>query len=60
MDWAAPFEGMAVARRLDPELEVFPIGDSGQPVTATGNVPLLPRYSLDQRPSMTAFVISEG
>ncbi len=60
MAWAAPFGGMAVARRLDPEAEVFLIGDSGQPGTATGSPPVLPRDSLDQRPPMTGFVIAGG
>jgi len=38
VDWAAPFGVMAVARRLDPEIEVFLISDSGGSVTATGNM----------------------
>lgn len=60
VDWAAPYGVMAVARRMDPEIDVFLVGDSGQPVTATGNLPLQPRYALDQRPTMTAFVIPGG
>jgi transcriptional regulator GlxA family with amidase domain len=60
VDWAAPFGVMAVARRLDPEIDVFLIGDSGVQITATGNLKVMPRYSLDQNPSMTAFVIPGG
>jgi transcriptional regulator GlxA family with amidase domain len=60
VDWAAPFGVMAVARRLDPEIDVFLISDSGSPVVATGHMLVTPRYALDHRPSMTAFVIPGG
>lgn len=60
VDWAAPFGVMAVGRRLDPEIEVFLISDSGGPVTATGNMTVTARYGLDHRPSMSAFVIPGG
>ncbi|MGH3322503.1 MAG: DJ-1/PfpI family protein [Streptosporangiaceae bacterium] len=60
VDWAAPFGVMAVARRLDPEIDVFLISDSGGPVVGTGNMVVTPRYGLDHRPSMTAFVIPGG
>lgn len=60
VDWAAPYGVMAVARRLDPEIDVFLVGDSLQPIVGTGNLMTLPKYSLDQHPSMTAFVIPGG
>lgn len=60
VDWAAPYGVMAVARRLDPEIDVFLVGDSLQPVVGTGNLMVIPKYSLDHRPSMTAFVIPGG
>lgn len=60
VDWAAPYGVMAVARRLDPEIDVFLVGDSLQPVVGTGNLVVIPKYSLDHRPSMTAFVIPGG
>lgn len=60
VDWAAPFGVMAVARRLDPEIDVFLVGDSGTPVTSTANLPVVPRHSLDQNPPMTAFVVPGG
>jgi transcriptional regulator GlxA family with amidase domain len=50
----------AVARRLDPELDVFLIGDSLTPIMATGNLIVQPRYSLDQGPDMDAFLIPGG
>ena len=60
VDWAAQFGVMAVARRLDPEIEVFLISDSGGPITATGNMVVTARYGLDHRPSMSSFVIPGG
>ncbi len=60
VDWAAPFGVMAVARRLDPEIEVFLISDSGTPVVATGNLLVTPRYALDHKPDMTAFIVPGG
>ncbi|HLA37008.1 MAG TPA: DJ-1/PfpI family protein [Candidatus Brocadiales bacterium] len=60
VDWAAPFGVMAVARRLDPEIDVFLISDSGTPVVATGNMLVTPRYSLDHQPTMTAFIVPGG
>jgi len=60
VDWAAPFGVMAVARRLDPEIDVFLISDSGTPVVATGNMLVTPRYSLDHQSTMTAFIVPGG
>jgi transcriptional regulator GlxA family with amidase domain len=60
IDWAGPVGVFAVARRLDPELDVFLIGDFLTPVMATGNLSVTPRYSLDQQPDMDAFLIPGG
>ncbi len=60
IDWAGPVGVFAVARRLDPELDVFLIGDSVSSVMATGNLTVQPRYSLDQKPDMDAFLIPGG
>ena len=60
IDWAGPIGVFAVARRMDPELEVFPIGDSLAPVMATANLTVTPRYSLDQKLDMDAFLIPGG
>ena len=60
IDWAGPAGVFAVARRMDPELDVFLIGDSLVPVTTTANISINPRYSLDQRPNMDAFLIPGG
>ena len=60
IDWAGPVGVFAVAKRMDPELDVFLIGDSQAPVTATGNLTVTPRYGLDQNPDMDAFLIPGG
>lgn len=60
IDWAGPVGVFAVARRMDPELDVFLVGDSLVPALATGNLAVLPRYSLDQNPDMDAFLIPGG
>ncbi len=60
IDWAGPVGVFAVARRMDPELDVFLIGDSLVPVMTPGNLSVNPRYSLDQRPDMDAFLVPGG
>ena len=60
IDWAAPTGVFAVARRMDPELETFLVGDSMQTVVATGGLRVVPRYELDHSPAMDAFLIPGG
>lgn len=60
IDWAGPVGVFAVARRIDPELDVFLIGDSLAPVKATGNLSVNPKYSLDHTPDMDAFLVPGG
>lgn len=60
IDWAGPVGVFAVARRMDPELDVFLVGDSLVSVMATGNLSVSPRCSLDQGPDMDAFLIPGG
>jgi len=60
IDWAGPAGVFAVARRMDPELDAFLVGDSLVPVMTTANLLVNPRYALDQRPDMDAFLIPGG
>lgn len=60
IDWAGPVGVFAVARRMDPELDVFLIGDGARSVQATGLLTVTPRYTLDQAPDMDAFLIPGG
>jgi len=60
IDWAAPFGVFAVARRLDPELDVFTVGETAQTVHATGDLSVNPRYTLADQPAMDAFLLPGG
>ena len=60
IDFAGPVGVFAVARRMDPELDVFLVGDSLSLVKTTANMMVVPRYSLDQNPDMDAFLIPGG
>jgi transcriptional regulator GlxA family with amidase domain len=60
IDFTAPFGIFAVAQRMDPELDVFLVGDSSDYVTTAANMRVAPRYSLDQDPDMDAFLIPGG
>ncbi|MGH8278940.1 MAG: DJ-1/PfpI family protein [Gammaproteobacteria bacterium] len=60
VDFTAPFGVFAVAQRLDPELDVFLVGDATGPVEATAGLKVTPRYALDHHPDMDAFLIPGG
>lgn len=60
IDFTAPFGVFAVAQRLDPELDVFLVGDTHTQVEATAGLQVTPRYGLDDHPDMDAFLIPGG
>lgn len=60
IDFTAPFGVFAVAQRMDPELDVFLVGDAAGPVEATAGMQVVPRYGLDHHPDMDAFLIPGG
>lgn len=60
VDFAGPYGVFAVARRLDPELDVFFISDSNRPVQAQAGFTVLPNYSFADNPSVDAFLIPGG
>ncbi|HJR11054.1 MAG TPA: DJ-1/PfpI family protein [Rhodanobacteraceae bacterium] len=60
IDFTAPFGVFAVAQRLDPELDVFLVGDTAGTVEATAWLKVTPRYGLDDHPDMDAFLIPGG
>lgn len=60
MDYAGPYGVISTARRLDPELDVFLISDSNGPVHTQAGLMVLPNYSIDERPTLDAFVIPGG
>lgn len=60
IDFTGPAGVFAVARRMDPELDVSLVGDSHTPVKTTANMMVTPQYSLDQDPDLDAFLIPGG
>jgi transcriptional regulator GlxA family with amidase domain len=60
VDFAAPHGVFAVARRFDPELEVFLVADALRPVQAQAGFTVLPNYSFSEQPAMDAFLIPGG
>ena len=60
VDFTAPYGVFAVARRFDPELEVFLVADALRPVQAQAGFTVLPGYGFAERPAMDAFLIPGG
>jgi transcriptional regulator GlxA family with amidase domain len=60
VDFAAPYGVFSVARRYDPELDVFLIADASRPVQAQAGFTVLPNYSFNDAPAMDAFLIPGG
>src|SRR4029077_11734477 len=60
VDFAAPAGVFSVARRFDPELDVFLIADAMRPVQAQAGFTDVPNYSFNARPAMNAFLIPDG
>jgi transcriptional regulator GlxA family with amidase domain len=60
VDFAAPFGVFSVARRLDPELDVFLIAESMRPVHTQAGFTVLPNYAFGDHPAMDAFLIPGG
>lgn len=60
VDFAAPYGVFSVARRYDPELDVFLIADANRPVQAQAGFTVLPNYAFNDAPAMDAFLIPGG
>lgn len=60
VDFSAPYGVFSVARRLDPELDVFLISDALRPVHTQAGFTILPNYSFNDTPHMNAFLIPGG
>ncbi len=60
VDFAAPYGVFSVARRYDPELDVFLVADSMHPVQLQAGLTVVPNYSFSDRPAMNAFLIPGG
>jgi transcriptional regulator GlxA family with amidase domain len=60
IDYAAPYGVFSVARRFDPELDVFLVAENIRPVQTQAGFTVLPNYGFNDRPSMNAFLIPGG
>lgn len=60
VDFAAPYGVFSVARRFDPELDVFLIADAMRPVQVQAGLTVLPNYSFLDGPAVDAFFIPGG
>lgn len=60
IDYAAPCGVFSVARRSDPELDVFLIADAMKPVQTQAGFTVHPNYSFNDTPDMDAFLIPGG
>ncbi|HEX2909904.1 MAG TPA: DJ-1/PfpI family protein [Chloroflexia bacterium] len=60
VDFAAPYGVFSVARRYDPELEVFLIAETSRPVQAQAGFTVVPNYAFNAQPYMNAFLIPGG
>ena len=60
IDFAAPYGVFSVARRFDPELDVFLIADAARPVQTQAGLTVVPNYSFHDGPAMDAFLIPGG
>jgi transcriptional regulator GlxA family with amidase domain len=60
LDFAAPYGVLSVARRFDPELDVFFVAEALRPVQAQAGFTVLPNASFADRPAMDAFLIPGG
>jgi transcriptional regulator GlxA family with amidase domain len=60
IDFAAPYGVFAVARRFDPELDVFFVAETMRPVQAQAGFTVLPNASFADQPAMDAFLIPGG
>jgi transcriptional regulator GlxA family with amidase domain len=60
VDFAAPYGVFSVARRFDPELDVFLVAEAMRPVQAQAGFTVLPNAAFADRPAMDAFLIPGG
>ena len=60
IDYAAPYGVFSVARRFDPELDVFLVADAHRPIATQAGLTVLPAYGFADLPDMDAFMIPGG
>ncbi len=60
IDCTAPYGVISVARRFDPELEVFLVAETLRPIQTQAGFTILPSYGFGDHPAMDAFLIPGG
>jgi len=60
IDYAAPYGVFSVARRFDPELDVFLVAENIRSIQTQAGLTVLPNYGFGDHPSMDAFLIPGG
>ena len=60
LDFAAPYGVFSVARRFDPELDVFLVAEALRPIQTQAGFTVLPNYGFNDRPDLDAFLIPGG
>jgi len=60
MDVSIPYGVFSVARRYAPDLGVFLVGETRAPIQAAAGFTLVPRYAVDDRPALDAFLMPGG
>ncbi len=60
IDYAAPYGVFSVARRFEPELDVFLVAENIRSVQTQAGFTVLPNYGFNNRPAMDAFLIPGG
>lgn len=60
IDFAAPYGVFSVARRFDPELDVFLVAESLRPIQLQAGLMVFPNYGFNDQPAMDAFLIPGG
>lgn len=60
LDFSAPYGVFSVARRFDPELDVFLVAESQHPLQTQAGFTVVPNYTFTDQPAMDAIVIPGG
>jgi transcriptional regulator GlxA family with amidase domain len=60
LDFAAPYGVLSVARRYDPEIDVFLVAEALRPIQTHAGLTVLPAYGFADTPAMDGFLVPGG
>jgi transcriptional regulator GlxA family with amidase domain len=60
LDFAAPYGVLSVARRYDPEIDVFLVAEALRPIQTQAGLTVLPAYGFADTPAMDCFLVPGG